>query len=155
MLKWILICFSVFVCRSLWFMLIPAISPTFFFALLAVLPLCVHQITSHSPLASLSPIFSLSHLPLISRCGASLQHLPHPQRHPALHGRPVYSCQWVLQVTPQHHPQRRDLLCVCRSVKHPQNETKAWEFVKPSALILNWLQTMIRTHSQAGQFRIS
>lgn len=101
------------------------------------------------------PIFSLSRLPLISRCGASLQHLPHPQRHPALHGRPVYSCQWVLQVTPQHHPQRRDLLCVCRSVKHPQNETKAWEFVKPSALILNWLQTIIRTHSQAGQFRIS
>ena len=67
------------------------------------------------PLSSLSLFFRRCPL-LISRCGASLQHLPHPQCHPAFHGRPVYSCQWVLQVTPQHHSQRRDLLCVCRWV---------------------------------------
>lgn len=82
-----------------------------------------HRITSRPPPPPPSPpslcLFSLffRRCPLlISRCGTSLQHLPHPQCHPAFHGRPVYSCQWVLQVTPQHHSQRRDLLCVCRWV---------------------------------------
>ena len=61
------------------------------------------------------PYFPPHHCPpLITRCRASLQHLPHPECDPALHGGAVHRRQRVLQVTPQHHPQRRDLLCVCR-----------------------------------------
>ena len=74
-------------------------------------------------LTNLLPFFvSLSCLPVVLRCGASLQHLSHPQCHPALYGRSVYSCQRVLQVTPQHYPQCRDLLCVFRWVECPQRE---------------------------------
>lgn len=40
------------------------------------------------------------------RCCTSLQHLPHHECDPALHGGAVHRRQRVLQVTPQHHPQR-------------------------------------------------
>lgn len=43
----------------------------------------------------------------VSRRCTSLQHLPHPECDPALHGGAVHRRQRVLQVTPQHHPQLR------------------------------------------------
>lgn len=127
-------CFPLFVSRSLYFtcssLLSSPRSPLPFPPSFILIPLWLFSplrvnTESHpvSPPPPPSPpslcLFSLffRRCPLlISRCGTSLQHLPHPQCHPAFHGRPVYSCQWVLQVTPQHHSQRRDLLCVCRWV---------------------------------------
>lgn len=57
----------------------------------------------------------------VLRCGASLQHLPHPQRGAPLHGGSVHRGQRVLPVSPQHPPQRRDLLRVCRWAFPPRH----------------------------------
>lgn len=56
-----------------------------------------------------------------ARCGASLQHLPHPQRHPAAAGRSLRGLQRLLQEQEEHHPGRRDPLCGCRWDQNVQN----------------------------------
>lgn len=76
-----------------------------------------HSLSYKEFIQQVTNILYSSHLLLclsICRSRASVQYLPHPQRHPALHGWPVYSCQRVLQVPPQYHPQCRNPLCVCR-----------------------------------------
>lgn len=56
-----------------------------------------------------------------ARCGASLQHLPHPQRHPAAAGRSLRGLQRLLQEQEEHHPGRRDPVRGSRWVRNVQN----------------------------------
>ncbi|KAM8879710.1 calcium channel, voltage-dependent, gamma subunit 2b isoform 2-T3 [Spinachia spinachia] len=54
---------------------------------------------------------------VLRRC-PSLQYLPHHECDPALHGGALHRRQRVLQVAPQHHPQRRHPLRLCRPQQH-------------------------------------
>ncbi|TMS18161.1 hypothetical protein E3U43_010487, partial [Larimichthys crocea] len=55
-------------------------------------------------------------------CGASLQHLPHPQRHTAPAGWSLCCFQRLLQEQKEHHSRRRDSVCSCRAQQHYRSD---------------------------------
>lgn len=85
--------------------------------LFTILPVSVAQ----------APTVRALFLPLCpSRCSTSLQHLPNPECDPSIHGGALYRRQWILQVTPQHHPQRWHSVRLCR-YEGRKRRRRRWE----------------------------